>query len=165
MPYTAIQGERLIIAATLDAVDEGQLFDRIPPHMTVVRWFSLPEAQRPYLYNAMDQLFTDQNVYQDLQGGEHLLYGEQNDIPVREMLNAQDGPTIALRALIKQIGKFPEGAPFVDVFSPHVSDEPERSVVTHEHIRIPTVALFSAHSDVKGKRVEKSYTLGAHTHG
>lgn len=160
-----IVGERLFVAAPLDPVEQGQGFKKIPPHVTVVGWFSFPEHQRTYLFDAMDRIFTNKDIFQKLEGGKHAMYGEKNDIPVREILNAEDGPWFALRALVKSVGQFSDDNQFVDVFSPHVSDTLERKVARREKLDISTVALFSADSEKPIKRVEAVYTLGKNQHG
>lgn len=161
MANPGIVGERLFVAATLDPVEEGQRFARIPPHMTVVGWFSFPSEKQAVLWNAMDTIFTNKEVFQNLQGGKQLQFGEHHDIPVREILHAETNPYFAIHALVKRMGKFPEGHKFSDIFSPHVTDEPLRSVAEGETIKIPTVALFAAHSDMLDKVVKAAFPLGA----
>ena len=156
-----IAGERFLVAATLDAVQTGQEFEHIPPHMTIVRWFQLQQNRIPRLTGAMDRIFTDQPLYQQLVGGKSRQYGEEEQFSVREILGAENGPTIALRALIKSLGTFRSDDVYVDTFSPHVTDEPDRQVRKREQLAFPTVALISAHSDKRPQRVVESFNLKA----
>jgi hypothetical protein len=113
----------------------------------------------------MDQVFTGRDVFQNLEGGRHLKYGENNDIPIREMLYAETGPHFALRALVRSMGKFADGDEFADVFSAHITDESNRVIKRHEKVAAPTAALISAHSDEVMQHVVKAYPLGSKHHG
>ena len=155
-----IEGERLIIAATLDAVETDQEFERIPPHMTVVRWFQMQENRRFRVIAAMNRLFTDQDVYQDLIGGKAKKYGEQKQFPVRELIGAETGPSYGLRSLVRGLGSFRADDIYADTFSAHVTDTEERRVRRGEKIALATVALISAHSDKPYQRVVESFSLG-----
>lgn len=156
-----IEGERLIIAATLDAVETGQEFEQIPPHMTIVRWFQLQENRLFRLTGAMDRIFSDQDVYQNLVGGKAKKYGEERQFSVREILGAETGPSFALRAFVRSLGAFPRDDIYADTFSAHVTDSPERKVKRKEKLAIPTVALISAHTGEPLQRVVSSYALGS----
>jgi len=155
------EGERFLIAATIDSVEEGQAFETLPPHMTVVRWFSLAEHRRHFLDNAMGRLMTAE-PFQQLVGGKHSLFGEHNDVPVREMLGAEAGPHFGLSRLVKGFGKFPESDLYAETFRPHITDTPERAVRAKERIGMATVALFSAQNEEPLMTVENAYQLGKH---
>jgi len=155
-----IDGERFLIAATLDPVETDQEFKRIPPHMTIVRWFRMQQEQLFRVTGAMDRIFTDKDVYQNLVGGKARRYGEDRQFPVREIIGAETGPSSGLRALVKSLGSFREDDPYTDVFAPHVTNDPERRVLKNEQLSLPTVALISANPDEPLQRVVESFALG-----
>lgn len=161
MTVPLTEGERFIIAATIDFVEEGQAFETLPPHMTIVRWFSLPEHRRQFLDNAMGRLMIAE-PFQQLVGGKHSLFGEHNDVPVREMLGAEDGPHFGLSRLVQGLGKFSDNDPFTETFRPHITDTPEYAVRAKERISMATVALFSAQAEESANVVEAAYQLGKH---
>jgi hypothetical protein len=156
-----IVGERFIVAATLDPVETGQEFEHIPPHMTVVRWFQLQESWQPRLTGAMDRIFTDRDVYQNLVGGKARKFGEEGEVSVREILGAEIGPSFALRAFVRSMGLFRQDDVYADTFTAHVTNNPARKVRKNEKLAIPTVALIAAHSDEPMQRVVESFTLGS----
>jgi hypothetical protein len=155
-----IEGERLIIAATLDPVETGQEFERIPPHMTVVRWFQMQENRQPRVADAMYRIFSNKDIYQKLVGGKHRKYGEEKEFSVRELLGAETGPSFALRALVRSMGAFRQDDIYAGTFSPHVTDDPTRIVKKGEKLALPTVALISAHSGESLQHVVEAFTLG-----
>ena len=155
-----IAGERFLIAATLDPAHEGQEFETIPPHMTVVRWFTLPDHRRKFLDHAMYHVLTDTPVFQELTGGKHARFGEHKEYPVRLIVGAEEAPAWALRTFVKGMGSFRDGDVFADTFNPHVTDTPTRSIERGEQISIPTVALIRAHPEEQMQQVVASYELG-----
>jgi len=156
MPLT---GERLLIAATVDSVEVGDEFLRIPPHLTVVGWFSFSDERKRFLFNAMGNLFDETGVYQNTIGGKPAKFGPDQNVDVREMLNVDTAPWFGLHALIKSLGTFPEDDPFIDVFSPHVSNTPERKIKRKEKLAFQAVALFSKNPGDPYKHVDAAYNL------
>jgi 2'-5' RNA ligase len=154
------EGERLLIAATIDSVEEGQAFETLPPHMTIVRWFSLAEHRRHFLDEALGRIMTIGEPFQDLIGGKHSMFGEHQDVPVREMLGAEIGPHFALSRLARGYGKYEDDDSFTETFRPHITDTPEYAVRAKERVSMATVALFSARRDERLKTVEAAYQLG-----
>lgn len=156
-----IEGERFTIVGTLNAVKTDQEFERIPPHMTITRWFQMSEFHRHrFLELAMDKVLTEQDVFQNLTGGRKKHYGENGQFPVREIQGAEIGPWYAFRSLVDGLGSFREGDFYARKFAPHVTDTPARKIAWREQLAIPTVALISAHSEKTTQRVLASFTLG-----
>jgi hypothetical protein len=161
-----VEGERLIVAATLDPVATGQEFDKIPPHMTVLRWFQMGERHRQRFFEpAMENIFNEQDVFQNLVGTRRKNYGEQGQFPVREIKGAETGPWYGLHSLVMGLGNFREGDVFAHNFAPHITMERTRKVQRGERLAIPTVALISAHSGETTQRVLASYALGSKDNG
>lgn len=161
-------GERLIIAATLDPVETGQEFETLPPHMTVVRWFQLPEeSRRKRLDFAMQRslIETEKPVFQNLTGGKLDQFGEHKDVTVRLINGAEIGPSFALIAFVSSLGRFRKDDKFAKTFTPHVTVTPERHVKRGEKLSLPTVALISAREGDPIQRVEAAYDLRSRRDG
>jgi hypothetical protein len=155
------RGERLLVAAMVQPVEQGETFGVIPAHMTVIGWLTPLMHQRHFLDNALENVFK-QDYFQETVGGRHLKYGEDHNIPVREMRQVERAPWIALHALAKSLQMFPADDKFIDIFSPHVSDTHDYKAARGEKIAFPMVALISRSQDkaLKTKRVEAVYPLG-----
>jgi len=153
-------GERLLVAATLEPVLEGQEFELIPSHMTVIGWLAIQASQQHRLYSALDRIFSD-DYYQDVVGAKKDYFGPNEDVPVRTLRNVEKAPWVGLHALAKSLRGLPENDQFKDVFSPHVSDMPKRTVKRGEHLSLSTVAVFSHIQGELFNRVEEVYPLGS----
>jgi hypothetical protein len=175
-----IEGERLLIAGTVDAVKTGQEFQDMPLHMSLVACFSFPESQRQFLFNAMDKILTHQDYFQHLVGSrQHHHLGDEHQFPARMLRGAEKegGPSFAFRHLINSLGAFRPDDEHKDTFNPHITDIYERkdrdgkiivpgqAIAWKQELALPTVALFSAHSERKGQRVLASYSLGKPNRG
>ena len=162
-----LPGERLLIAAMLDDVQTGEDFDRIPPHMTEVRWFNLQENRRFRLFAAMDKLFADQPVSvlnesekEPITVGVLNLFGKGFDrFLVRELEGVYTGHNFALHALVKSLGTFDDKDPFKDTFQPHITRTKGLTLRRDEPVLFSSVALISAQEDIPGFRVLENYPL------
>jgi hypothetical protein len=152
-------GEKLIVVATLEPVIKGQELERIPPHMTVIGWLAIQASQQHYLYSALERIFKD-DYYQNIIGGDAAYYGPDEDIAVRKLINVETAPWTGLHALADSLDGFPEDDQFKDVFSPHVTNMPQRVVEKEERLALPTVAVFSKNGKNSIRRVEEVYPLG-----
>lgn len=169
----ALPGEKLLLAATLDEVQEGELFDTLPPHMSLVRWSNVPDHRRARVYNGLGNIFSDQYLFQNAQGGAkdtYLLEGDK--VPVRLIKTEDKGLKFrdAAHSLIKSLGRFDPEDAYADTksfyegrakFSPHVTDTPERKIGRLESVSFRRVALFALHADDPEHihQVLHSYTL------
>lgn len=155
----ALPGERLLLAATLDEVQEGELFDTLPPHMSLVRWANIQESRRARVQIGLNNIFSDQFLYQEAVGKGYKTYrldGEKVharkiELPEKD-LNFRD----SAHSLIKSLGQFDPEDPYADTksflkkknkFRAHVTDTPERVVSRLESISFRTVALFALNAD------------------
>jgi hypothetical protein len=154
-----VTGEKFLVAATLEPVAKGEEFETIPPHMTVIGWLALHANQQHFLYSALDRIYKA-DYYQDVVGAKKAHYGPENDISVRTLKNVETAPWKGLHALIESLDGFPKDNFFNDVFSPHISDTPERKVKRGEHLALPTIAVFSKVKGVPINHVEAVYPLG-----
>ena len=138
-------GEQLLLTATLDSVDKDDEFTSLPLHMTIIGWFSFPNNRWSFLQHGIRSV-RDDDLSRAI-GGKHVMFGPDNDIPAREILGVGDFAWNVLHSLIKSMGKFNEDDEFVDVFSAHVSDTPERAIKRREELNFQSLALFAKRSD------------------
>lgn len=169
----ALPGERLLLAATLDEVQEGELFDTLPPHMSLVRWSSIEEHRRARLNFGLNNIFSDQYLFQDVRGGASDTY-QRADETVRVRLVKLEEKDLMFRdvahSLIKSLGRFDPDDQYADTksfytgpaqFNPHVTNTPERHIGRFESVSFRAVALFALHADDPDHihRVLNSYYL------
>lgn len=172
----SLPGERLTIAATLKEVTQGETFEALPPHMTVIRWFNLQDNRRFRLETAMDNLFTDKPVFANAIGGRKAELGTAPKlVPVR-LVKGIDTVSVradeegnkrfvnpewfALHALIQSLGKFDEDDAFKDVFLPHVSDTDDFALGYRKRPAFKSVAVFATEGEQQEHRVISSVPLG-----
>ena len=164
----ALPGERLLIGAMLNEVETGEDFDRIPPHMTQVRWFNLQENRRFRLLGAMHRLFDDQPASvlnetekEPITVGVLSLLGKGFDrVLVRELEGVSTAHHFALHALVKSLGSFDDEDPFADRFNPHITRTKGLKLRRDEPVSFSSVAVISAQEGVPGYRVLDNYPLG-----
>lgn len=163
----ALPGERLLLATTLDEVQEGDLFGTLPPHMSLVRWSNIPEHRRALVDFGLNNIFSDQYVFQDVRGAAGGTY-KREDEEVRVRLMKLKEKDVKFRnvahSLIKSLGEFdPEDQYANAKFNPHVTNTPERQVGRFESVSFRTVALFALHADDPDHihRVLSHYQLAA----
>lgn len=169
----ALPGERLLLAATLDEVQEGELFDSLPPHMTLVRWAFIQENRRFRIEYGLNNIFSNQYLYQDVRGGAsdtYLLDGEKTRVRVMKLQEKDLKFRDAAHSLIKSLGIFNPDDPYADTKSfyegsaryiPHVTDTPERKIGRFESVSFRSVAMFALNADDPERvhRVLNSYRL------
>jgi hypothetical protein len=155
--------ERVMVAAMVDPVEEGQQFAKIPPHMTVRRWLNIYDDRHlERLTQATERIFR-QDYFQNTIGGRHSQFGERFDEPVREMKQVERGPWYALTALAKSLSMLPEDDPFKEVFNPHVTDTQEYQVRRGQRLAFSAIALISRGIDdtpPRIKEVKAAFPLG-----
>jgi hypothetical protein len=165
----ALSGEKLIIAATLDGLTEGETFNEIPPHMTVIRWFHLQENRRERLFTALDTMFTDEPVFDQAVGGRKVLLGRFPHLALGRRVdnlktinkeNTQNPQWFALHALVKSLGTFDEDDRYKDVFLPHITDSKTFKLQKNKPIAFSSVALIGTEGIDQEHHVVASFALG-----
>jgi len=157
----SLPGERLIMAATLDSVQQGDTFETMPPHMTVIRWHAIEEHRRHFLTDAMDRLFTDKPVFGNAMGGRKAQLRDPSDPVAARLVRGTETVEIgsgalvnpqwfALHALVRSIGIFDEEDEFKDIFTPHITDTEDFKLKYRQRINFKSVVLFGT----KGKHLE-----------
>lgn len=172
----ALPGERLILATTLDEVQEGKLFDTMPVHMPLVRWSNISAGRRDRVAFGLNNIFSDQYLFQDVRGGARDTYqrdGEKVRVRLMDLNEKELQFRDTAHSLIKSLGLFdPEdayaearsfytGKDKTKKFEAYVTDTPERQIGRLESVSFRTVALFALHADdpMHIHRVLNSYLL------
>ncbi|RWZ78446.1 MAG: hypothetical protein EOT05_01655 [Candidatus Microsaccharimonas sossegonensis] len=169
----SLPGERLLLAATLDEVQEGELFDNLPPHMSLVRWSSIAEHRRAQVECGLNNIFSNQHVYQDVLGSvndSYVIDGERVRVRLMKLKERDLKFRDAAHSLIKSLGRFDPEDRYADTksfyeghakFRPLVKDTPERKIGHFESVSFQTVAMFALHADDPRHihRVLSSYQL------
>jgi hypothetical protein len=165
----ALPGERLLIAATPDELEVGEIFTDIPPHMSVGRWFTMEAHRRHYVTEAMDHLFTDQDVFDEAVGGGLALFRRDGKLVrarrIEQLETISKENTInpqwfALHALVKGLGHFDEADKYNDVFSPHMTYTKTFKLAQGEPVLFSSVALIGTEGRRQDHRVIASFPLG-----
>jgi hypothetical protein len=157
--------EQLLVAAMLDNVEVGQEFRRIPSHMSVIGWIALGARQRPMLDNALKNVFQP-NYLQNTSVGEPVMLGVHSDIPAHLLENVDSAPWVGLRALVKSLNGFPKNDTFIDTFSPHISESPDRTLQLGDRLSFPMISLIATlegGDTSRMKQVQAVYPLGEDT--
>lgn len=155
--------ERVMVAAMVDPVETGQLFEKIPPHMTIRRWLNVYDDRHLARLTQTTERIFRQDYFQETIGGRHSYFGENFDEPVREMKNVERGPWYALTALAKSLSILPEDDPFREVFNPHVTDMEHYKVRSRQRLAFSAIALISRGLDdtpPRIKEVKAAFPLG-----
>jgi hypothetical protein len=173
----ALSGERLLIAATIDEVNVGELFNELPLHLPVLDHFSIEGEQYfDRLTTAMDNIFATRSPLTRVAklGERQGLYGAKlispptlPKMPARQIENINRAPWYGLRALAQSIGEFDGNYAFKDVvgedgndtFVGYIADTNERQIKKGDSISFASVALIAVGVEAQKMRVIKSILL------
>lgn len=140
-----------IALAPVEPVYEGQEFEKIPAHMTIIGWFALREAYRDSgLAPFMREVFQMRPWYQHGFGAAREYFGtpeqvEARSIPVTKLTGIETPPWHKLHKFIREEADgtlLPVDSPFNNIFSPHISDTEDYSLPVGESIAFSQVAVF-----------------------
>jgi len=164
----SLSGERLLVAAMVNHVEEGDSFEN-EPHMSYGRWFTVAEHRRHFLLNAMRNLFLDQPVLEEAVGGKKsLFFREGKPVFVRRIQGlkeiSRDNPAnpewYGLHSLISGIGEFDSNDKYNHAFRPHVTNTEEFRLQKGEPVEFESVALIARPKLHQSGRVIANFALG-----
>lgn len=149
----SLPGERLLVATTTDLVEQGEIFQTLPPHMTLVRWANVQENRRFRIYAGLKNIFDDDKIYQDAVGGARGKFGGYDGTAITKIdLHRRD----AAHSLIDSLGYFDPEDSFAHArsnetaavrYQAHVSDTPERKIGEGEVFSFQSIGIFAVHAD------------------
>jgi hypothetical protein len=156
--------EEYMLLQTIQPVETGEVLQKIPPHMTVLSWFSINQAFVGELHPLLDTLVEQYDVAHAI-GGERVLFGANEDMPACKIVsNVQEVHDEVMHWVDAKHGTF-RYEDYARNLQTHITDEQGVSVQTGEHITFATLALFAVqNADIKRiKRVEYAIALeGTH---
>ena len=155
--------EDLIVIQTLEQVQTGQEFAKIPPHVTVLSWFTLEKLRVEELVETLDQLARDHgDDARTMVGLERVMYGVNENIPACTLSVATQAIYNGARKRVDGLSgryHYPE---YAFNWSPHVADKLGISLQPGDEVHFASLALISRQHDQQGKRkvVEFGAPLG-----
>jgi hypothetical protein len=135
-------GEQLLIVATVEPVEADEILEALPLHMPVSRWFSFPDTQKQRLFNAMSNIFDEQELFQEATTGKVLKPLLLEGATAREIL-VDRGPWFGFQALIRSLGSLPDGSAYDDEFAPYIVPSVNEVIRQKQQFDFTTAALIS----------------------
>ena len=145
---TSSGSQLLLIVAPLDIVHQGVVYEHIPPHLTVLPWFELPNSRWSAFTEGMEELVIEERL-SNVKGARAARYGQYGTLPVRELCGELLGVHAHALNLVKWLGCTVDPMYTGHNYSPHVSDKPERVIAEGEPIDFPGLAVFRKEAGLK----------------
>lgn len=153
--------ESLLVAGMLSPVSKGEIFRKIPPHVTLLSWIEIGDGQFQHFDTALFSIVSKHPPLR-LIGEEEAMFGIDHSIRVRKL--AQTGLDQIHRELRQVAGEIDpailENEWSGDNYSPHVTYINGEGISRAQEIIIPEIHLISKKSDSRQKTVRASYRLG-----
>ena len=153
------QPDRILVGLITPA-DKGTVFERIPLHVTLLHWYSLPHGNQTVINNALvNQTYRIAPL--ELVGAERDKFGPNEDIPVTKL---HIGGLAAFHVMALEIVEKQGGvvhSPYIrENYSPHVSDFGDKQFpVEGKPAVIDRVQLISADHETGLRTVEEVFSL------
>lgn len=154
--------EDFILLQTIKSVEAGEVYAKIPPHATVLSWFTIRRALIKDLYPLLDELVV---TYGDKAsrgvGTERVWFGVNEDIPACEIDTGVQEIHDETMNWVDTHGGTYKFERFARELRSHVTDEAGVSVQPGDIVNFSSLALFSVRSiaGVKEKPVEYAALL------
>jgi 2'-5' RNA ligase len=158
----SVGAEDLIIIQTLEQVKTGQEFAKIPPHVTVLSWFTLQKLRIDELVETLDELATTHGAEaRTMTGLKRVKYGVNEDIPACTLNVATRAIHDSARERVDELGGTYHYPQYAQNWSPHMTDELGISVQPGDEVHFASLALISRQERAMGnfKIVEFSAPL------
>jgi hypothetical protein len=149
-----------ILVGLIQPANQGTEFERIPLHVTLLHWYSLPRGNQAVINNALVNR-TYRMAPLELIGEERDEFGPNHDVPVTKL---RVGSLAAFHAMAIDIVEN-QGAsvhsPYVrELYAPHVSDVgDEQFPIGGDPVVIDKVQLIAADRETGIRRVEEVFSL------
>jgi hypothetical protein len=134
-----------ILLQTLKPVEAGEVYSKIPPHATVLSWFTIQRALIDDLTPLLDKLVADYGDDSRVGvGRQRVLFGLNEDIPACEIdVDVQKIHDEVMDWVDDNDGHF-KYEEFARELRSHVTDEPGMSIQPGNEITFSSLALLSA---------------------
>lgn len=154
--------EDFILLQTMKPVEAGEVYAKIPPHATVLSWFTIRRALLDDFYLLLDELVAQYgNGASQGVGTERVLFGINEDIPACKIdTDVQEIHDKTMNWVDAGGGTY-KFETFARKLHSHVTDEDGISVQPGDLVIFSSLALFSARklAGVKEKPVEYAASL------
>ncbi len=151
------------VGSTINPVEVGQTFGKIPLHMTILPWFKLSQVRREGFFESIEEMCERSHPFA-IVGGERALFGPGKDIAVRRVIS-DDVVSFHFKILQEAEKSGAEtNSPFIkDKFSAHITDKKEGFLSEGQSIAINSLQIFSRIPKDKVRTVEKVFKLGVNS--
>lgn len=155
-----------MVASTIQPVEIGNEFEKLPVHLTVIPWFALDEQRWPDLDEEIHEIMIENPAgpFPRSFVGEQVKYGPDQDIAARRaMIDAMGGfPMYAsLYGIIRHLGSELDTTYAGLAWSPHISDTTDHVFTGDEPLKFNNLTVFQRQSNHM-KRVKALYRWGTH---
>lgn len=155
--------EDFILVQTLEPVKTGQVFERLPIHMTTLPWFSMSrDLLRDFALILTELAAQHGKESSDAIGQERVMFGPNNEVPACTMNIASQAIHDGALEWVTRYGGTFKREQFVQDYQAHISDEAGVSIQPGQKVAFLSLALFSYQDMATEKRkvVEHSVQLG-----
>lgn len=154
----------LLITSSLNRIEEDEVLDALPPHVTIWQPFQLPSAYEELFIDDATEVIAGFSPLEII-GGEVAQFGPRNDILVRRVIALGSGATLlTLHTMLGRVIEWHEGVVpnpewTYERYSPHVTQGKGRALDYGEHRHLNTVELIERNPLSRRKIVKKVWEL------
>jgi 2'-5' RNA ligase len=150
-----------ILVCSLTPLEKRDQFADWPPHVTILPWFSLPEASRKAFINRMTN-YTLRRQPITITGDEEKWFGARHTTRVRTVRHLGALSTLHAEALrmVEAAGGEVVSAHIDDEFQPHVTYRQEQGIEQDETVLLRDMQLIQKDLSTQRKIVEHVFRLG-----
>lgn len=158
--------ETVMVAATLDRLNAGQELVKLPPHMTYMAWFQLPDSEREAFASLLEEITEDYRPPRPIVGEEEKFGSETLGYTfVRRLDNLTQGfnplldfqPHAALHGFVSRVDPYFDDTYFGVVWHPHAESREARPLTDGEEIILDNLTVFQKNRTLGKKVVEAVY--------
>lgn len=158
--------ETVMVASTLDRLSAGQALDKLPPHMTYMAWFELPDNEREAFVSLVQEI-TEEYRPPRPQVGDPEKFGndERGFTHVRRLDGLVAGfnpildfqPHAALHGFVSHVDPQFDDTYFGVVWHPHTESLESSPLIEGDVIAIDNLTIFRKDQTLGKKVVEAVY--------
>ena len=158
--------ETVMVAATLDRLNAGQELAKLPPHMTYMAWFQLPDSEREAFASLLEEITEDYRPPRPVVGEEEKFGSETLGYTfVRRLDNLTQGfnplldfqPHAALHGFVSHVDPQFDDTYFGVVWHPHTESLESSPLIEGDVIAIDNLTIFRKDRTLGKKVVEAVY--------
>jgi hypothetical protein len=149
----------MLLVCMLEPVEPGEEFLKVPPHVTVQSWFSVPAKYEGAFLNGLINRVHELAPI-TITGGEKALFGYQGRVPVRKLARGI-GQLASLHEITGElITRYGDQCNEADTYEPHVSDVDGKSFAADETAVLKGLQMLRRSPGEPTRRVEHALYFG-----